>query len=222
MTTESRAILTPRKKLIGLAALLLGLVLPLAPVVAQETADAHALVARGQTKLAAGDRGAGVLDLERARVLAPRAGFVRSALRSAGVSDPGSPVAQALAFVTSREWAMLATMLGWLAGLAFAVAILAKRSRATWKVALASTTAFFAAMLGVAQTSHTATAVVVTPDARALVAPYGEAAAAGPLPAGLVVVRGSEHGNFVRVRSDRGVVGWTPADNLEPVARPSS
>lgn len=199
-------------------ALVAGLALAFAPVLAREQAQARALVTRGEHALVTGDRAAGVLDIERARLLAPRADFVRAAARTAAIHDPETPVTRALRFVSSREWGALATALGWFAGLSVALAIARKRSKTAWKVALAATTGFFAAMLGVAQSSLTATAVVTAPDAHALVAPYPGAAPAGPLPAGTIVVRGPEHGQFVRVRSSDGLEGWTPAESVQPVA----
>jgi hypothetical protein len=216
-------LLTPRRTtMLGLLALLLGIGVAAVPVIAGEHEQANALVMRAHEELARGDRGAGVLDLERARAVAPRASSVRSALEAAAVEQPGTAVTRALELVTAREWALLATVLGWFAGLAFALAILRARSSTAWKVALGATVAFFGAMLGLARASKVATAVVVAQDARALVAPYADAAATGPLPAGLVVVRGSEHGDFVRVRTSHGLEGWADTKTLLPVARPSS
>lgn len=218
--------ITPRARtllaLTTLAALVVGLGLTAAPVIADEQAHARALVERGGHSLATGDRAAGVLDIERARWLAPRAGFVRSAVRAAAIRDPEPAVTSALRMVTSREWGALATALGWSAGLMVALAVVLERSRRAWKVALAAAAAFLAAMLGVAQSSPTATAVVTAPAAQALVAPYAGAAPSGPLPAGTLVVRSSVHGDFVRVRSGDGLEGWTSASALEPVARPAS
>ena len=168
-----------------------------------------------------------MLDLERARALAPRAEIVRNAVRTASVDDPAPPLAKAVRLVTAREWSVLATFAGWLAGVALAIAIAlgVKRRPAAWRasrnVAIASATAFAVAMLAVADASTNEAAVVVAPDAHARIAPYAGAAEIGALPAGLVVVGSEEHGPFVRVRAANGIQGWTSSSSIERIEVPS-
>jgi hypothetical protein len=74
-------------------------------------------------------------------------------------------------------------------------------------------------MVALVAASDTSPAVVTSAGERVRVAPYADAAASGPLPAGSMVVRGPEHGGFVRVRSGDGVEGWMPRTSVEPIAR---
>lgn len=190
------------------------------PMLAREIADAHALVDEGQRALAKGDRGAATLTLERALVVAPRAGFVRTAIAAAQIHEAATPAARVVRLVTSEEWSWLATALGWLAGLSFALAIVRRRpivSRHT----IALSAGFLVAMAGVARSSE-ASAAVVMADAPARVAPYADATVVEPFLAGTVVERQSEHGVFLRVRSGDGVEGWIPQSRVEPIAHAGS
>lgn len=206
----------------AVAVVLLGLGLAARPLLADQRAQARVLVEQGQRALGQGDRGAGVLALERARWLAPRAPFVRTALAAADVRDPESALPRALRLVTSEEWSLITIALGWTSGLALALAIAERRTRAAAKVAFAAAVGFGVSMVALFAATDTAPGVVTTPATRALVAPYAEAAASGPLPAGSVVVRGPEHNGFVRVRSGDGVEGWIPRDGVQPIARVES
>lgn len=205
----------------AIAALLLGgLGLAAGPLLDRETEQARVLVDQGERALGQGDRGAAVLAIERARLLAPRASFVRTAITSAEIHD-GAPVApRTLRLVTSQEWSAIAVALGWTSGLALALALVKRENRSARKVALGAALGFGAAMVALVAASDTSAAVVTSAGARALIAPYAGAAESGPLPAGSVVVRGPEHGGFVRVRSGDGIEGWTPRANVEPIARP--
>jgi hypothetical protein len=183
----------------------------------EESAQARLLVEDGQRALARNDRGHAVLAFERARWLAPRAGFVRAALAVAAVQD-AEPLAQrVLRFVTAREWAAIATTSGWLAGVALAIVIARRRSGLLARAAFAAGGAFVVGLGGVMVSNASSLAVVTSGDEAALLAPYPGAAAVGPLHAGATVVLGPEHAGFVRVRGDDGLTGWVPQTSLETV-----
>ncbi|MDB5218683.1 MAG: hypothetical protein JWO86_6610 [Myxococcaceae bacterium] len=203
----------------AIAALLSGAVFAARPMLDDEAAQARTLVEQGQRALGQGDRGAAVLALERARWLAPRAPFVRTAIAAAEIHDAETLLPRTLRLVTSKEWSAIAIILGWTSGLALAFAIAKRGTRTAGKVALAAGAGLTAAMVALFAASDTAPAVVTTAGTRALIAPYADAAASGPLPAGTVVVRGPEHAGFVRVRSGEGVEGWMPQTSAAPIAR---
>ena len=207
-------------------ALVLGLVLAGAaglgaaaqPMLAREDAQAHAYVDEAGRALAKGERGAATLALERARLLAPRAAFVRSAIYAAQIHEAETVASRTVRLVTSEEWSSLATIFGWLAGLSIALPVLRRRTIVS-RHGVALGAAFLVTMAGVVGASDTS-AEVVTDDAPARVAPYAAAAVVSPLSAGAVVERRSEHASFVRVRSGDGVQGWIPQSRLAPIAGP--
>lgn len=184
----------------------------------EEAAQARSLVEDGQRALARGNRGHAVLAFERARWLAPRAGFVRSALAVAAVRDAEPAARRALRFVTAREWSAIATTSGWLAGLACAIMIARRRSGRLGGVAFAAAGAFVVGLSGVMVSNASSLAVITTGDGVALLSPYAGATALGPLHVGATVVLGPRHGSFVRVRGDDGLTGWVPQTSLEAVA----
>jgi hypothetical protein len=216
-TAETRRRHTRRAlALVTVVAAIGGLALAVQPTRAREDAEAHALVADAEHALAKGDRGAATLALERARLLAPRAGFVRTAIDAAQIHEAETPASRGVRLVTSEEWSWLATALGWLAGLSLALAVVRGRSIVSrQRIALGA--AFLVAMAGVLRSSETSRAVVMS-DGTARIAPYADAAVVGPLPAGAVVDRRSDHGSFVSVRSGDGVEGWIAESRLEPIA----
>jgi hypothetical protein len=190
---------------------------------AVETGQAHAYVSLGQAALAKGDRAAAKLSFERASLVAPRAGFVRSALAGGGASVVGAPVARAVGFVAPREWSSLTVALGWLAGASLAVAIgLGRRPgwalRASRRVALSSSLALVLSIAGVVESSvaSRALAVVVAPTG-ALISPYRAAGASANMQPGDAVIVGRRYGDFVEVRGPAGVEGWVPSGTIEPV-----
>jgi hypothetical protein len=208
-----------------LAALAGGATVAARPMLEQESADARVLVEEGQRAVAQGDRARGVLAIERARLLAPRASFVRTAIDAADIRDAEDTVPRTLRLLTSREWAAIAVGFGWISGLALALAIFTSgrhRSRFAGRTLVASVVGLALSLLGVIASSTSSPAVVTKLDVRALVAPYAEAAANGPLPAGTIVMPGAEHGSFVRVRGADGLEGWVSQSSLEPIAGPAA
>ena len=137
-------------------------------LLSDETSQARAFVAEGQGALARGDRGAAVLALERARWLAPRAGFVRAALAAAGVKDAESVLPRVLRLVTSPEWSAIAVGAGWVSGLGMALVVLRWRRRSVVWVALATGLVFGGAMAASLETGQSSPAIVMGTDARIL------------------------------------------------------
>jgi hypothetical protein len=184
-----------------------------------ETAQAGALVTLGKSALAKGDPAAAVLAFERARLLAPRAEEVRSALASAGATPLGPPVARTVSWITLREWSLLSVGLGWTAALSLAIAIVrGRKGRVAGLAAFCSGVAFVLSMGGVVESNLVArTLAVVTGPTGVLLAPYGAAGATADLRAGSVVVIGERYGDFVQVRSAEGVSGWVVSTLLHRV-----
>jgi hypothetical protein len=191
-------------------------------LLADETSQARALVAEGQGAMARGDRGAGVLSLERARWLAPRAGLVRTALAAAGVKDAESVLPRTLRLVTSPEWSAIAVGAGWVSGLGMAFAVLRWRRRSAAWVALATGLVFCGAMAASVETGTSSPAIVTGTDARILVAPYPSAAVEAPLGEGTMVMVGSPYDDFVHVDDGGGTTGWVRQSSVERIASPGS
>ncbi len=189
---------------------------------AVESGQARAYVSQGTTALAKGDKASATLAFERARLLAPRADFVRSALSDSGVPELGSPVVRAAGWLTPREWSSLAVAFGWIAGLSLAVGVASGPNRTSRRLAgpltLCSAMAFVLSIGGVLESNVASRALaVVTGPTGALVAPYDAAGATADLPAGAVVVVGERYRDFVQVRGRDGVRGWVPSGVLRSV-----
>jgi hypothetical protein len=191
-------------------------------ILADEATQARAFVAKGQRALAEGNRGFAVLELERARWLAPRDETVRSALSAAGVTDVESVLPRALRLVTSREWSALAIGAGWACGLGVAIALTGKRRRGARLGVLAVGAGFVVAMTGVVESSASLPAIVTGADARLLVAPYAAAAGEEALTPGTMVLRGSSYDDFVQVEAGNGTKGWVRRSAVENIASPGT
>ncbi len=190
-----------------------------AHAVATESAQANTLVTLGKAMLARGNRASAVLSFERARLLAPRTDFVRSALAAADVSSSGPPVGRVVGWITPREWSWLTVGLGWVTGLGLAVVVAFRRSGgAVRALTIGSAIAFVLSVGGVVESnlSSRALAVVTTPTG-ALVAPYEASGATADLRAGDVVRVGNRYGDFVRVRGPAGAEGWVVSSALHSV-----
>jgi hypothetical protein len=184
---------------------------------ADEAAQARAFVADGQRALSRNERTAAVLSFERARWLAPRAQFVRSAIANAGVKDPEPALPRALRFVTAREWSAMATLFGWVSALGISFAVLRWQRRRTLWIGLTAACASLMGMAGLAESNASSPAVVTT-DAPLLVAPYLNAAAERTVPTGTMVLVGSPYDAFVHVRDADGQAGWIPRGSIKPIA----
>jgi hypothetical protein len=183
---------------------------------------AHALVEHAEAARTKGDSATAVVDLERARMLAPRDGIVRDALEASGVRDPEPAVARAFRALDSREWAALAIVSGFLAAAALALFAHGKR-RSTMRVVAATALASCAAgVAGVVIANAYAPAVVASGAGTLLVAPYDGAATAAPLTAGTVVSVGEQHGRFFSVRTADHGRGWMGEKDLLAVTRETS
>jgi len=191
-------------------------------LLADETSQARSFVAEGQGALARGDRGAGVLALERARWLAPRAGLVRTAVAAAGVKDAESVLPRMLRLVTSPEWFAIAIGAGWISGLGMACAFLRWRRRSAVWVALATGLVFCGAVAANVEMGKSSPAIVTGPHARVLVAPYPTAAVETPLAEGAMVVVGPPYDDFVHVEDGGGTTGWVRRSSIERIASPGS
>jgi hypothetical protein len=203
---------------VGVCIALLGGGLAGRNTLADETAQARAFVADGQRALSCNERTAAVLSFERARWLAPRAQFVRSAIASASVKDPEPPLPRALRFVTAREWSAMATLFGWVSALGIAFAVVRWQRRGALWIALTAGCASVIGITGVAESNVSSPAIVTSADAPLLVAPYRNAAAERTLPTGTMVLVGSRYDAFVHVKDADGQAGWVPRGSIEPIA----
>lgn len=184
-----------------------------------ESAQAESLVAQGRANLQQGQRTRAVVSFERAKLLAPRAYFVRSALSDANVRDAETGTAHAMNQLAPREWSFLLVTFGWVAGLSLAVAIARRRSgRTARRLALAAGSLFALSAAGLVESALSTRALEVVSSATGvLVAPYQGAGATADLPPGVVVAAGSRYGEFIQVYGPNGTHGWVAASALEPV-----
>ncbi|HEX3593497.1 MAG TPA: hypothetical protein VHU80_00285 [Polyangiaceae bacterium] len=183
------------------------------------TAQARSLVQSGLGNAAAAPGAADVLALERARLLAPRAEFVRSALAAEDARVAVAPLARAVGVVTPVEWSYLAVASGWAAGIALAI-VIGSLERLRWarRLAASASVALLLSLAGFLESNSVARALaVVTGHAGLLVAPYDGAGATADLTPGVVVVRGARYGEFVQVHGPGSTSGWVSARALEPV-----
>lgn len=222
MTTSRRTVATVIVIASMLAATGLGVGLGVRPMLAREAAQARLLVAEGRQALLTNDRAAAVLAFERARLFAPRSELVRSALAAADVRDVESIAPAMLRFVTTPEWATLATGFGWIAGLGLAVIIARRRAGHLPPVVLASGAIFALGLtaLFLSSPGRAPVSVVSAAGTDALESPYAGAAVLAPLPGGTIVALGATYGRFARVRAGSGHGGWVPTGSLEPVLPP--
>ncbi len=184
-----------------------------------ERAQAQGLIAQGQSDLRQGRRADAVVSFERAQLLAPRAEFVRSALRDANVRDVETRPARMLGWLAPREWSLLLTAFGWVAGLLLAALIgLRKRGRLARCTTLIAGLLCGLSALGVVQSTISARALRVVSSATGLLmAPYQGAGAIADLPVGVVVTAGSRYGQFIHVNGPNGARGWVTEQALESV-----
>jgi hypothetical protein len=183
------------------------------------TAQAHGLVREGQTALQRGERARATVAFERARLLAPRAGFVHEALAAVQARQAESPMLRAVSWLGPREWSFLLVMFGWAVGLSSAV-VIAQRSKAPLarRIAFVTGSLFALSAAGVLLSSvETRALSVVTNATGMLVAPYVGAGAAADMTPGMVVRTDSRYGDFVRVCGPSGAHGWIARSALEPV-----
>jgi SH3-like domain-containing protein len=186
-------------------------------LLANETAQAHALVAEGQRDLAKGDRTSAVLAFERAQLVAPRVDFVRSSLATANIEDAESPFHRALRVVTTREWFAVAVASGWISGLAVAVALVRRPQRGARRVAFVASAVLALSAGAIVESNASARAIVTTSNARLLVAPYASATVVSPATPGTMVIVGPLYDGYVHVEDATGNEGWVPQKSIEPI-----
>ena len=203
-----------------------------APAVADGPASAHdrggeysarALVAAADAALAAGHPGAAIVELERARLLAPRSAAVASHLAHArevaSVSPaPGGRARRLAGLLSGSEWSGLA-----LAGLALAAAGVVLLSwgaggrRRTLGLVMGGVAVASLGFLAAAEvTPSRQDAVVVAASEPARIAPFPAAEAAFPLPEGAAVSVVRAHGDYVLVSAADGQ-GWLPRSSVETI-----
>ena len=188
-------------------------------MIADETSQAHALVGDGERALAKNDRATAVLDFERARFIAPRSNFVRSAIASTDVRDGESASVRAARLVTSREWTAIVVASGWISALGFALLIIRGSNRVGSRLAVAAGGVFVIGMAATAVLSGApSTAVIMPADEHLLVAPYANATAEASLPSGAVVIVGSPYQGFVEVHDNDGAKGWVRTTSIKFIA----
>ncbi|HEX4337243.1 MAG TPA: SH3 domain-containing protein [Polyangiaceae bacterium] len=188
------------------------------------TAEARGLVQAAAASPPAAPGPADVLALERARLLAPRADFVRSALAAEDARVAVAPLARAVGVITPVEWSYLTLASGWAAGIALAVVIgSAERRRWARRLVAVASVALSISLAGFLESNSVARALaVVTGHAGLLVAPYDGAGATADLTPGVVVVRGARYGDFVQVHGTDGTSGWISTRALQPVVEEST
>jgi hypothetical protein len=184
-----------------------------------ERAQARSLVAQGHAALERGQRAQAVLSFERARLLAPRADFVRLALSQANVRELETGAAHAVDQIAPREWSFLLVTFGWVVGLSVAVAIASKQaSRTARRLALGAGFLFALSAAGVVQSAITTSSLrVVSSATGVLVSPYRGSGATADLAPGVVVAAGARYGEFIQVCGPNGTRGWVTVSTLEPV-----
>jgi hypothetical protein len=213
----------PRVKRFALWAALLGALAGLGALAARElsveSAQAQSFVAQGRSELRQGRRATATVSFERARLLAPRADFVRSALRDANVRDAETATTQAVNWIAPREWSFLLVTFGWVAGLSLAFAVARPQSgRVARALALGAGVFFALGAAGVVESTISTHALrVVSSATGVLLAPYQGAGATADLPPGVVVTAGTRYGDFIQVCGPDGTRGWVTASSLEPV-----
>ncbi len=186
---------------------------------AVESAQAQSLVTQGRTELRQGRPAQAVESFERARLIAPRAEFVRSALSSANVREVETAAARAVNWIAPREWSFLLVAFGWAAGLSVSVAIArGGGNRRARGIAFAAGALFVLSAAGVVQSTISSRALCVVSSATGvLVAPYQGAGQTADLTPGVVVTAGPRYGEFIQVCGPNGTRGWVTASALEPV-----
>jgi hypothetical protein len=186
---------------------------------ADESAQAQSFVAQGRSELQQGQRATAIVSFERAKLLAPRADFVRSALSDANVRAVETPTTHAVNWIAPREWSFLLVTFGWVAGLSLVFAIARPQNgRVARGLALGAGMFFALGAAGVVESTISTRALRVVSNATGvLVAPYRGAGATADLQSGVVVTAGSRYGEFIQVCGPDGTRGWVTANSLEPV-----
>ncbi|HEY5377746.1 MAG TPA: hypothetical protein VIK01_28895 [Polyangiaceae bacterium] len=184
-----------------------------------ESAQAQSFVAQGRSELQQGRRATAIVSFERAKLLAPRADFVRAALNDASVRDVETATTHAVNWIAPREWSFLLITFGWVAGLSLAFAIARPQNgRVARGLALVAGVLFVLGAAGVVESTISTRALrVVSSATGVLLAPYQGAGATADLPPGVVVAAGSRYGEFIQVCGPDGTHGWVTANSLEPV-----
>jgi hypothetical protein len=204
---------------VTLAGAVVGLGVGIENMITEEIAQAHALVGDGERALTKNDRATAVLDFERARLIAPRSSFVRSAIAATDVKDAETTSVRAARLVTSREWTAIVVASGWISALGFALLILRGSNRMGSRLTAAAGGVFIIGMSATAVLSGApSTAVIMPPDQHLLVAPYVNATSETSLPSGAVVTVGSPYRGFVQVREADGESGWVPSSSIKFIA----
>ncbi|MEI9950189.1 MAG: hypothetical protein WDO74_14735 [Pseudomonadota bacterium] len=184
-----------------------------------ERAQARSLIAQGRADLERGRRAQAIVSFERAKLLAPRADFVRTALHDANVRAVDSGPGRISDWIAPREWSFLLLVFGWAAGLSLAIAIARPgNGRIARRFALGAGLLFALSAAGVVASSVSAGALrVVSNTTGVLVAPYQGAGATADLTPGVVVAVGPRYGDFIQVCAPNGTRGWVTVNALEPV-----
>jgi len=185
--------------------------------------SARALLASGDAALAAGHPGGAIVELERARLLAPRSALVAGHLahaREVASLPPASPdhATRVARLLSGSEWSQVA--LGGLALAAAGVILVSwgvtgrKRAAGLVVAGLAATAlALFAAKK---VTPARGAAVVVAADGTARIAPFSGAEPAFVVQEGAAVTVRRAHGDYVLVSSAEGQ-GWLPRTSVETI-----
>jgi hypothetical protein len=189
--------------------------------------SAPRLLTLGRAQLAAGETGAAIASFERGRLLAPRSEPLRDALSEAravaGVAAPPQGLVQRLtAWLSLREWSLIALVTACTATLSLLGLALARR-RALWAAAFGATLVAlgFAGVGALTAREALSRAVVVRPDASLQRSPIPSAERLRPVSEGeLVTLTRQQHAGFVYVELAGGDQGWLDRSTVAPIAAP--
>jgi hypothetical protein len=185
--------------------------------------SARALAARAETELRSGQPGRAVLDLERARLLAPRAAALAAALTraraAAGLPAPQPSMVRRLeGRLGSNEWAWIGILgLSGLGGGAVALAWGARRRAHVAVLLVSGAVVSVVGLVAAAQTSPSSgQAIVVAGDVVARIGPFAQADPAFSAPAGAEVDIERTFGDYALVAGPEGR-GWVPRREVETI-----
>lgn len=190
--------------------------------------SAGELVAKANADLAGGRPGSAIVQLERARLLAPRAPAIAAGMAQARAVAglPASPnpnrIVQAAEWLSPDEWARVALVgSGLIAGGLVAVAWRLVRIRGLAIFVGAGTLVAVVGLLAVSAIAPSlGSAVVTAPTTIARKAPLAGADPAFVLPEGTNVTIQRRHGDYDFVAAPEGR-GWVPRSGLETILQPS-
>jgi hypothetical protein len=183
----------------------------------------RALVSEADADLAAGHPGRAMVQLERARLLAPRSPIVATgmarvqAAANLPAADPGR-VTRALQRLSANEWGWVAlTSLALsAAGLVLVAWTVGRRRRFVMLVLAGAAAATFGLLAAWRVTPPASRAVVIATEATARIAPFAASEVAFSVPEGTVVTIERTHGDYALIAGRDGRA-WVPRASVETI-----